>query len=116
MIFRKIRRSFNYALAGLVFFLQERNMKIHILVTFTVVLMGIIFSVSVMEWIALVLSISLVISFEIINTVIENVIDLLHPHKSNKVMIIKDLAAAAVFISAIASIIIGTLIFLPYFL
>lgn len=116
MIFRKIRKSIKYAWSGFRFFIKERNIKIHIGATLFVFVLGLIFSITFLEWVAVTISISLVLSFEIINTVIEELIDLLHPKKDPKVMIVKDLAAAAVFVSAIGSIIIGLLIFLPYIL
>jgi len=113
VIFKKIRKSFKYAYAGCKYFIQERNIKIHIAATILVILGGIFFNINYLEWIAIVISISLVISFEILNTVIEDLIDMLHPDKDHKAMIIKDLAAAAVFVSAIGSVIVGLMIFIP---
>ena len=112
-IIKKISNSFNYAWSGMMFFLRERNIKIHIFVSMLVVFFGFIFSISIYEWLAIIFSISLVISLEIINTMIEEIIDFVCISKNGQVMIIKDLAAAAVFVSAIASIIIGSIIFIP---
>lgn len=114
MIFKKIKKSFRYALTGFRYFLKERNIKIHLCATIFVIALGLIFCISAFEWIAIIISIVLVISLEIINTVIEDLINFLHPHKEQKVMIIKDLAAAAVFVSAMGSIIVGLIIFFPY--
>lgn len=116
MIFKKIKKSFKYAWSGFKFFLSERNIKIHLCAAIFVVLLGFFFKISAFEWIAVIISISLVMSLEIINTVIEEIIDLLHPGRDYHVMIVKDLAAAAVFVSAIASIVLGLIIFIPYIL
>ncbi len=51
-------------------------MKKHLASAILVVLAGLIFQVSVTEWLFLLLSISLVIAFEIVNSAIENVVDL----------------------------------------
>lgn len=114
MIFRKIKNSIKYAYFGLRFFLKERNIKIHLFFTFLVITLGFLFRVTSLEWIAIIFSITLVLSLEIINTVIEDLTDLVNPEISKKVMVIKDLAAAAVFVAVLGSIVIGLVIFLPY--
>lgn len=116
MIFRKIKKSFSYAFEGFKFFVKERNIKIHFGAALLAILLGIIFGITLIEWVAVVISISLVISLEILNTVTEDLIDLLYHERNGKVMIIKDLSAAAVFIAALGSFIVGLLIFTPYIL
>jgi undecaprenol kinase/diacylglycerol kinase (ATP) len=110
---RKVIKSFGYAFAGIKFFLGERNIKIHIFVALLAIVSGFIFSIDMFEWIAVIFCISIVISLEIINTMIEEVIDYVCSVKNGKAMIIKDLAAAAVLVSAISSVIIGLIIFVP---
>ncbi len=69
--------SLEFAVTGLLTaFKEERNMKKHLASAVLVVLAGLIFQVSVTEWLFLLLSISLVIAFEIVNSAIENVVDL----------------------------------------
>jgi len=116
VIFKKIKNSFKYAWTGFRFFTKERNIKIHLLVALLVVVLGLVFDISSLEWVSLTISIMIVISLEIINTAIENIFDLFHPGKDGRIMIIKDLAAAAVFVSAIGAIIVGLFIFLPLIL
>lgn len=112
-IIKKIAKSFGYASAGIRFFLGERNIKIHIFMALLAIMFGFILSINMFEWIAIIFCIALVISLEIINTMIEEVIDYVCSVKNGKAMIIKDLAAAAVLVSAFASIIIGLIIFSP---
>ncbi|MBC7653927.1 MAG: diacylglycerol kinase family protein, partial [Oligoflexus sp.] len=69
--------------------------------------------ISAIEWLAVILVIGLVFITEIINTSIENIADFISPERHPKIKVIKDLAAAAVILSAIVSVIIGLLIFLP---
>lgn len=114
MTFKKIKKSFGYAWQGIVFFLEERNIKIHLAMAFLVTAMGFYFKIKTSEWIGVILSIVLVLSLEIINTVVEEVMDLTHPDKDGKIMKIKDMSAASVFVAALGSVIIGLIIFIPY--
>lgn len=59
------------------------------------------------------LTISFVFSCEILNTAIEKIADFVSPEWRNEIKIIKDLAAAAVLVSAIAAFIVGLIIFIP---
>lgn len=107
-------RSFKYAFRGFVhLFRNEHNAWIHMLAAITVVIMGFSFRISADEWILIIIAIGIVFITELINTSIENLVDLLHPDKSPKAGKIKDLAAAAVLVSAIVAAIIGLIIFLP---
>ncbi|OIP22499.1 UDP kinase [bacterium CG_4_10_14_0_2_um_filter_33_32] len=116
MLFRKFSKSLKFASLGFRFFIRERNIKIHLGAALTVILLGLFFGISSLEWVAIILSICLVISLEIVNTVIEEAMDLLNSEKNVKVMIVKDLSAAAVFVSAIGSIFVGLLVFIHYIL
>ena len=107
-------KSFTYAFAGLkVLFKEEQNSWIHLFATFFAVLLGILLKISVLEWVAVVFAIGLVFSFEIINTSVENIANFICPEWDERIKRIKDLAAAAVLVSAITAAIVGLLIFLP---
>ena len=111
---KKRIRSFVYAGRGIrLVFSSEANMKIHIVVATLVVICGFIFNINTTEWIACLLCIGLVFGAEMINTAIENVVDLASPDHHELAGKAKDIAAGAVLICAIVSIIIGILIFLP---
>ena len=106
--------SFKFAFRGFVhLFKEEHNAWIHALAALVAIVMGTIFKVSVTEWIAIVFAIAIVFLSELINSSIENIVDLLHPEKDPRAGKIKDLAAAAVLIASIAALVIGILIFLP---
>jgi len=111
---KKRIRSFVYAGRGIrLVFSSEANMKIHIVVATLVVICGFIFNINTTEWIACLLCIGLVFGAEMINTAIENVVDLASPDYQELAGKAKDIAAGAVLICAIVSVIIGILIFLP---
>ena len=111
---KKRIRSFGYAGNGIrVVFSTEPNMKIHFVVAILVVVFGFVFSISITEWIMCLLCIGLVFGMEMMNTAIENVVDLASPKLHPLAGKAKDIAAGGVLICAIISVIIGLLIFAP---
>lgn len=107
-------RSFKYALEGIFTGLkEEQNMKIHIAIMILVIIFGILLKISKIEWIICIALFGIVISMELINTAIENTVDLITKERNEQAKIAKDVAAGAVLVSAIASAIIGLIIFVP---
>jgi undecaprenol kinase len=110
----KLFKSFAFAFNGLkTCFASETNFKIHVLCTIIVVLFGIGFKISDTEWLAVVFCIAFVIVMEMINTAIEKLCDIVHTNFHPQIKIIKDVAAGAVLIAAISSLITGVIIFVP---
>lgn len=106
-------KSFKHAYDGLKSAFSEHNFKIHIAIAFLVIVAGVLLNISKFEWLIIVLTISLVIICEIINTAIEKLADFISPQWDDKIKVIKDLAAAAVLISATAAFLVGLIIFVP---
>ena len=107
-------KGFVYAFNGLaVFFRHERNGRIQLLMAIVVVLLGWGVRLSAAEWIVVLGCIATVLSFEMINSSIEKICNLVHPTHHPAVKTIKDLAAGAVLFIAFISAIIGAIIFLP---
>ncbi|NQG97176.1 diacylglycerol kinase family protein [Streptococcus suis] len=112
---RDLVASLEFATTGLfTAFKEERNMRKHLVSAVLVILAGMIFQVSIMEWLFLLLSVCLVIAFEIVNSAIENVVDLASDyHFSMLAKNAKDMAAGAVLFVSGFAVIVGLLIFLP---
>ena len=112
---RDLVSSLEFALTGtLTAFKEERNMRKHAVTALVVILAGFVFQVSRIEWLFLLMSIFLVVAFEIINSAIENVVDLAsHYHFSMLAKKAKDMAAGAVLVVSLLAAVIGALIFLP---
>ena len=111
---KKLINSFKYAFTGIATsFKTEQNMKIHILIMILVIIAGIVLKISSLDWIILVIMFALVISGELFNTVIETVVDMITMEKNEKAKIAKDVAAGAVLVLAIGSVIVGLIIFIP---
>ena len=92
---------------------KERNVKIHLAISFIVILFGVIFSINKYEWIAVILAIGGMISMEMMNTAIERTVDLYTKEYHPLAKQAKDIAAGAVLVFAIASVMVGLIIFLP---
>lgn len=115
--FSKFISSVRYAIAGIVHaFLAERHMQIHFTVASLVILSAFLLSVSKLEWLVLIIVISMTISLELVNTALERVVDLVSERFHPLAKAAKDCAAGAVLTSAIASVIIGCIIFIPHLL
>ena len=111
---KNIINSFKYAFEGIFSGLKtERNLKIHFSIMILVIILGIILKISKVEWMICIILFGLVISLELVNTAIENTVDLITEEKNPKAKISKDVAAGAVLVSAISSFIIGLIIFIP---
>lgn len=107
-------RSFRYAFAGWGHVLRTQpNAWIHACATLAVSLMGWWLGLSRLEWVVIVLVISLVWVVEFINTALEAVVDLASPQHHPLARVAKDVAAAAVLIASIGSVVIGLLILGP---
>ncbi|HFI0023020.1 TPA: diacylglycerol kinase family protein [Streptococcus suis] len=112
---RELMSSLDFAVSGLITtFKEERNMRKHAVSAMLVILAGLVFQVSVTEWLFLLLSISLVIAFEIVNSAIENVVDLASDyHFSMLAKNAKDMAAGAVLFVSGFALLTGLIIFVP---
>ena len=112
---RELMSSLDFAVSGLITtFKEERNMRKHTVSAILVILAGLVFQVSVTEWLFLLLSISLVIAFEIVNSAIENVVDLASDyHFSMLAKNAKDMAAGAVLFVSGFALLTGLIIFVP---
>ena len=69
--------------------------------------------VTYVEFLIIIMMIGLVIVAELLNTALEELCDKFQPTHDPHVAKIKDLAAAAVFASAITAVIVGLTIFIP---
>ncbi|MEO4052246.1 diacylglycerol kinase family protein [Solibacillus sp. CAU 1738] len=110
---RKFFRSFNFAMQGIFTAAKEQNFRFHFLSAVIVIIAGLLTGLTIMEWLILIIVISLVIGAEMMNTAIERVVDLASPEIHPLAKDAKDIAAGAVLVFAVSSVIIGLLIFIP---
>ncbi len=111
---KRLVNSFKYAGTGIITsFKSEKNMKIHFLAMFVVIILGFVLHISSMEWIICIILFGGVIGAEMFNTAIEAVVDMVMPYKNPKAKIAKDVAAGGVLVWAVCSAIIGGIVFIP---
>ncbi len=107
-------QSFRYALRGIrVMLAEESNARLHAAATIAVVAAGFAFGISRGEWLAIILSISLVGCAEGLNTAFESLCDVASPQFHPKVERAKDIAAGAVLIAAAGAGAVGLFVFGP---
>jgi len=111
----KFIASFGYAFRGLWYVLRtQRNARIHVSIAILAILLGIVLHISAVEFAMVFVAITGVFIAEMFNTVFELCIDLASPDYHPLAKIAKDVAAGAVLLSAMLSIIIGLFIFVPH--
>jgi diacylglycerol kinase len=104
--------TFRYALQGFAHTIRtQRSMRVHIAAAVLVTLAGVAVRLERVEWAIIAICVGLVLSSELINTALEAVVDLVSPEFDPKAKVAKDAAAAAVFVFAVISVIVGALIF-----
>lgn len=106
--------GFTFAFAGLREALKtERNLRIHLIACLCTIILGFFLKLSNMEWIVLLLTVCIVITLELVNSVIEKIIDYVKPEIHPEAKVIKDIGAGTVLVAAIIAAIIGVLLFGP---
>ena len=111
---KKLINSFKYAFKGIgTAFLTERNMKIHVTMMMLVIICGILFKISVLEWFICIACFGIVIGGEMFNTAIEQVVNIAMPEKDPRAKLAKDVSAGGVLVLALAAATIGLIIFVP---
>lgn len=93
---------------------SERNFQIEGLALIINLLLIVYLKVTELEA-ALILVVSFsVLSLEILNTCVEKICDIIQPNFDERIKIIKDMAAGSVFLMAMASVVVGVLIYSKY--
>ena len=101
--FKKQIRSFGYAWKGLRQCIgKEQNLSFHLITTIIVIGAGILFDITRTEWMIIILCIGMVVAAELFNTAIERLVDLVSPERHPIAGQVKDIAAGAVLVCAVA--------------
>ncbi len=115
--FKKQMRSFKFAWKGIMTCAgHEQNITFHLLAALVVVMAGIFFDITKVEWMAVIICIGMVITAELFNSAIERLVDMVSPQWQSIAGEVKDIAAGAVLVTAIAAAIVGLIVFVPYLL
>jgi diacylglycerol kinase len=110
---KKFLTSFGWARHGFsAVWKEERNFRIESVIAALVIIAAFVREFTPVQWLFLIIAIALVLLAEIINTVVEDICDIVEPNKSPAIGKIKDMMAAYVLGSSIVAAIIGLFIFL----
>lgn len=111
------RDSFKYAFRGIKFALRtEKNLRFHFCFALLVIAVGLFFGLKKFEWLVVLLAVAAVITAELFNSAIENLVDLVSPEYREQAGRIKDIASGAVLFTVILAVIVGLIIYWPYLL
>lgn len=112
---RKLKDSFKFAFEGLGFAISKnQNLRIHFIIGITVAIAGIFLGLNPFEMGIIWVMILLVIASEMVNTAIEQMVDLITIEHRKEAKIAKDVSAGMVLVASIGSLIVGIMIFTPY--
>ncbi len=107
--------SFVYAWHGLTYAVRtQRNARVHMVLALVAILLGVALHISPVEWAMVFTAITLVFIAEMFNTVAEACVDLVTREYNPLARIAKDVAAGAVLLNAMLSVLIGALVFIPH--
>jgi len=110
----RILRSFGYAFEGLATIVRTQpNFWVHVIAACLALVLGVVLRLSPGELALVVLSITLVLVVESVNTGIETMCDLISPAHHPLIKRAKDVSAAAVLIAAAGAVVIALLLFGP---
>jgi diacylglycerol kinase len=111
---QSLRQSFRHALEGLGYVICcERNARIHLAAAILAVALGLWLGLGLTQWAVITIAIALVFAGEMLNTVVELTIDVLTPHQNAHAKHVKDVAAGAILVNALAAVVIGLLVLGP---
>ena len=110
-------KSFGYAIEGIkLAYKYNRNIKIHTLAGILAIILSFVLGLTGYEIAIILVLILLVISAEMVNTAIEEMVDLIVQEHREQARIAKDVAAGMVLVCAMGSVVIGVVIFVPHIL
>lgn len=110
---KPIIKKFLYALFGFKIALkEEKSLVIHLIFSVLTIIISGVLKLNVIEWAIIIMLIGFVICLELINTAIENMIDMISFKYNFNAKKIKDIAAAATLVLAITSVVVGMIIFI----
>ena len=106
----KFKNAFN----GIKYCLDDKSIRIQLIIFILVIIVGFILKFNYFEWIIILILCFIVVIAEIINTCIEKVCDLIDENENDKIKVIKDMSAAFVLISSICAVVVGMIVMINY--
>ena len=112
--FLAVWASCSHAVRGILFAARcQRNFRLHLAAAVAVVMAAALLKLGRIEMVLVILTISLVILGELLNTALEYTLNLLEAHNHPVVRTAKDIAAGGVLLCVLGSIVVGILLLGP---
>ncbi|WP_295335067.1 diacylglycerol kinase [Flavobacterium sp.] len=109
-------KSVGFAVKGaLKLITTEHSVMVQSSLAVLMIIAGFYFKIDRYEWMMQILAFGLVLGVESLNTAVEKIADFIHPEYHERIGFIKDIAAGAVMLAALAAIAVGLLIYVPKF-
>ncbi len=114
---KRVFYSAKYSINGLVYaYRHEHSLWIHAICSIVAIAIGILFDISHMQWGLVLISLAVILAFELVNTAMEACVDMVTLEYHELARIAKDCCSAATFVVSMIGIIIIVVIFLPHFI
>ena len=112
----KFIKSVPHAFRGVISLIKNgNNFRIHLLAVVVVICVGVWIKFTEPEWIAVIITVGIVLALEAMNTAIETIIDLVSPEYHDLAKKTKDIAAGAVLIFVMAALAVAGVILWSHF-
>jgi diacylglycerol kinase len=106
--------SAKYALDGLYYaYRNEKSLWIHGVLSIVGIILGIVLKISPIQWSIILISLGIILAFELVNTAMEACVDMVTTEYNELAKIAKDCCSAATFVTSIMGAIISGVIFIP---
>ena len=114
-LIRNILNKCKYSLQGLRYcFKNESSFLLVTIVCCLIIILGICFDISFLEWVISFGSLALILVIELINTAIEATVDMVTQEYNEYAKIAKDCGSAAAGLMSVLATIVNLIIFIPY--
>lgn len=115
MPLRKLVESANYAIEGILHSAKtQRHVRYHLFAAVIILILGLVLGVSRYEFLIIVIVSVLVLSVEMLNSAVEETVNILFKEYDRRAKVIKDVAAGAVLTTAVGATVVGYIVFFPY--
>lgn len=113
---REHTQPFKHALDGIIFtFKNHQNFRIHVYIALLIIFLGFLLHLRPTDWAVVIFTILWIFMSEMVNTAIEALGDAVTIQYRREIKIAKDISSGMVLLGAIGAVIVGLIIFLPYF-
>lgn len=93
--------------------ISEINFRIHVVAAIAAAAAGIGLGISNSEWLVVIICTAAVVTAEMFNTAVEKLCNIVQPGIHPGIKQVKDIAASAVLVTAVTSVVCGCIIFIP---